>query len=199
MNNQSIILTLDGRPPAILDADLALQFQVKTKVLNQSRARNPQRFPKDFAFRLSDEESKLYWSQNVTTPMTRIINGSWSNPWAYTEEGVAMMAGCLKTAIAAQTSVHLMRMFRDTRGMLRSQQQSLELMSAELLKSRPLWLDIKRYKALGLNHAEIAKLTERAASTVRKHVRDMERCGLLTPPKSLAQQQQMALNFAGSA
>lgn len=195
---QPIILTLDGRPPAILDKDLAMKFQVKTTALNQARARNPKRFPKDFAFRLSDEEIKMITSQNATLPEA-VANWFTHNPWAYTEEGVAMMAGCLKTDVAAQTSVELMRMFRDVRGFIKSQQQSLELISKHLLQSKPLWQAIKRYKSLGLNHAEIAKLTQRAGSTVRKHVRDMERCGLLVPPKALAaMQQQQALNFSGN-
>jgi len=188
--NPSIILTLDGRPPAILDKDLAARFQVETKALNKARNRNQNRFPTDFAFRLSDQEKETFQSGTLSGWFTH-------NPWAYTEEGVAMMSGCLQTEAAITASVHIIRLFRDARGVIQSQQAALEKISRELLKSRPLWSDIKRYKGLGLNHAEIGRLTSRATSTVRQHVRDMERCGLLMPPKQLAQQQQMALHFAG--
>jgi len=190
MNKQSIIITLDGRPPAILDKDLAMKFQTRTKDLNAARARNPKRFPSDFAFRLSDEECKLIRSKNHDLT-------SWFkyNPWAYTEEGMLTMSGCMNSDAAAEMAVHLARMFRDARGFIKSQQQSLELMRQHLLQSKPLWSNIQRYKALGLSHVEIGKLTERAASTIRKHVRDMERCGLLVPPKSLALQQQQVLRF----
>jgi len=194
--NPSIILTLDDRPPAILDRHLAEQFCVKTKRLNEARARNQQRFPEDFAFRLSDEERDILRSQSATLSET-VSDWFTHNPWAYTEEGVAMMSGCLQTEAAITASVHIIRLFRDARGVIQSQQAALEKISRELLKSRPLWSDIKRYKGLGLNHAEIGRLTSRATSTVRQHVRDMERCGLLMPPKQLAQQQQMALHFAG--
>lgn len=68
-------------------------------------------------------------------------------------------------------------------------------MQGELLKSRPLWKAIKRYKALGLNHVEIGKLVNRDKTTVREHVRKMEACGILQPPKNLARLQQMAFDF----
>lgn len=73
--------------------------------------------------------------------------------------------------------------------------QAMPHLQAELLTARPLWQAIKRYKALGLSHAEIGKLTERAYSTVRKHVRRMEACGILTPPPELPRQQQLAFDF----
>lgn len=73
---------------------------------------------------------------------------------------------------------------------------NLAQMQGELLKSRPLWKQIKRYKALGLNHVEIGKLTGYTKQTIRDHVRKMEACGILQPPKNLAKLQQLSLNFA---
>jgi len=195
MSNQSTIITLDGRPPAILDKDLAIQFQIPTKRLNEARSRNPQRFPDDFVFQLTDEECKSVRSQNATLPET-VATWFNHNPWAYTEEGVAMMAGCIKSDAAAQASVYLIRMFRDARGVIQSQQATLNLMRGEMLKAKPLWANILRYKGMGLNHVEIAKLTCLTASTVRGHVRSMERLGLLQAPKALAKMQQYALHFA---
>jgi len=190
----SIIITLDGRPPAILDKDLAIKFQIETKNLNKARSRNSKRFPADFAFQLTDAECENIMFQSGTLP-------KWftHNPWAYTEEGVAMMAGCLQTDAAAQASVYLIRMFRDARGMLQAQQAELVMLRNQMLKINPIWANIQRYKLMGLNHAEISKLIGYATSTVRGHVRTMEQCGLLAAPKDLALKQQMALHFGGEA
>ncbi len=70
---------------------------------------------------------------------------------------------------------------------------NLEQMQAQLLAAKPLWKAIKRYKQLGLNHVEIGKLVDRDKSTIRDHVRKMERYGILPPPKNLAKLQRMAL------
>lgn len=67
----------------------------------------------------------------------------------------------------------------------------------ELLAARPLWQKIQRYKHAGLNHAEIAKLVGRNVSTVREHVRRMEKCGLIEAPANLAQMQQIGLFLPG--
>lgn len=72
---------------------------------------------------------------------------------------------------------------------------NIATMQAQLLAAKPLWKAIKRYKALGLNHAEIGKLTNRKDNTIRVHVRQMEHCGLLKPPKNLARLQQAAFDF----
>ncbi len=72
---------------------------------------------------------------------------------------------------------------------------NIEQMQARLLSAKPLWKAIKRYKALGLNHKEIAKLVERTDTTVRHHVREMERFGIIDAPKNLAKLQQPAFNF----
>lgn len=79
-----------------------------------------------------------------------------------------------------------------------SQPQTLEVpayVRQELLKARPLWQKIKRYKRMGLNHAEIAAIVKLTQSTVRRHVRKMEQCGVIEPPKNLQQLQQAAFDF----
>ncbi len=65
-------------------------------------------------------------------------------------------------------------------------------MAAAMLRRNPLWQKIKRYKGLGLPMADIAKLVQRGVSTVRRHVREMERYGLLIPPVNLGRMQAMA-------
>ncbi len=65
------------------------------------------------------------------------------------------------------------------------------------MAANPQWRKIARYKGMGLNHREIARLIGRADSTVRRHVRKMEQCGLIAPPKNLPKMQQLALNLGG--
>ncbi|MDQ7002629.1 MAG: ORF6N domain-containing protein, partial [Ghiorsea sp.] len=110
MSNQSIIITLDGRPPAILDKDLAIKFEVATKRINEARNRNPKRFPSDFAFQLTDLEVENLRSQNRTRNSS-FWNMLRSNPWAYTENGMITMSGCLNSDAAAEMSVYLARKF----------------------------------------------------------------------------------------
>jgi phage anti-repressor protein len=69
------------------------------------------------------------------------------------------------------------------------------LMAAELLRRNPLWQKIKRYKGMGLTMADIAKLVQRGVTTVRRHVREMERYGLLMPPVNLRRMQIAARQF----
>ena len=67
--------------------------------------------------------------------------------------------------------------------------EQMPILTAELLKHRPVWQKIKRYKEMGLQHVEIAKLLGIYPSGVRRHVRSMESCGLLTPPANLKKMQ----------
>jgi hypothetical protein len=91
----------------ILDFDLAHMYEVPTKVLNQSVKRNIKRFPPDFMFQLANEEFKILKSQIVTS--------SWGGmrhlPYAFTEQGVAMLSGLLNSDIAIDTNIVVMRAF----------------------------------------------------------------------------------------
>lgn len=86
----------------ILDRDLAMLYGVETKVLNQAVKRNIERFPSDFMFQLTDIESNmLSWSQIVTLDNKRGHNIKYA-PYAFTEEGVAMLSGLLRSPSAAR-------------------------------------------------------------------------------------------------
>ncbi len=80
---------------------------------------------------------------------------------------------------AGQYSIKDSGIFYTTKEM----EQQIQGARAELLLARPLWAKIKRYTALGLNRREIALLCCRSKRTIRGHIRRMESCGLLTPPK----------------
>jgi len=101
----------------ILDADLADLYGVATRVLVQAVKRNLERFPADFMFQLTREEFAVLRSQSVTS---RGWGGRRYPPYAFTEQGVAMLAGLLKSPRAVQVNIEIMRAFVRMRRMLAS-------------------------------------------------------------------------------
>jgi hypothetical protein len=93
----------------MLDADLAALYQVDVKALNQAVKRNRSRFPVDFMFRLTDREATSLRSQIVTAKMGR--GGRRSAPYAFTEQGVAMLSSVLRSARAVHVNIAIMRAF----------------------------------------------------------------------------------------
>jgi len=106
----------------MLDTELAKLYGVAVKALNQAVKRNSDRFPLDFMFRLSREEATALRSQIVTLdgagpqPSGR---GRYAKylPYAFTEQGVAMLSSVLKSAQAVRVNVEIMRAFVRLRGM----------------------------------------------------------------------------------
>ncbi len=107
---QSYIHEFRGQK-VMLDFDLAKLYQVETKALNQAVKRNIERFPADFMFRLAAEEVLNMRSQIVTASKR---NAS-AAPFAFTEQGVAMLASVLKSPIAVAVSISIMRAFVQVR------------------------------------------------------------------------------------
>lgn len=93
----------------MLDFDLAEMYQVETRVLNQSVKRNIDRFPEDFMFKLTGEEWEDMSSQFVMTSRTKRPKSA--HPLAFTEHGVVMLSSVLRSDIAIQTSVLIVRAF----------------------------------------------------------------------------------------
>lgn len=96
----------------MLDFDLAALYQVETRVLKQAVRRNIERFPEDFLFRLTLEESNLL----IYNGVSQIVIPPGYNPggaemFAFTEQGVAMLSGVLKSPRAIQVNISLMRAF----------------------------------------------------------------------------------------
>ena len=91
----------------MLDRDLAELYGVTTAVLNQAVSRNKQRFPEDFMFQLNAKEFDNLISQIVTSSW----GGLRKRPHAFTEQGVAMLSGVLKSKRAIQVNVGIMRAF----------------------------------------------------------------------------------------
>ena len=93
----------------MLDFDLAELYEVETKVLNQAVKRNIMRFPDDFMFRLTANEWETMRSQTVTASQSkRNIN---ITPYAFTEQGLAMLSGVLNSQKAIDVNIMIMRAF----------------------------------------------------------------------------------------
>jgi hypothetical protein len=105
---QSKIHDIRGQK-VILDFDLALLYEVETKVLNQAVKRNSKRFPMDFMFRLTIEESESMRSQFVTAYQNK--RNVTATPFAFTEQGVAMLSGILNSDVAINVNIAIMRTF----------------------------------------------------------------------------------------
>ena len=95
----------------ILDFDLATLYEVETKVLNQTVKRNLKRFPSDFMFLLTEEEYKSIRSQIVILDEIGRVKYRKYTPFAFTEQGVAMLSGILNSDVAIHVNIAIMRTF----------------------------------------------------------------------------------------
>lgn len=100
----------------MLDRDLAQLYGIETKVLNQAVKRNLERFPDDFMFQMTSEETENWKSQIVTTNSIKM--GLRRNPYVFTELGVAMLSSVLNSQTAIQVNIGIMRAFVTMRNSL---------------------------------------------------------------------------------
>jgi hypothetical protein len=101
----------------MLDTDLADLYQVPTKVLNQAVRRNKDRFPADFMFQLTADEFSALRSQIVTLDTGRGQHRKYL-PYAFTEQGVAMLSSVLRSKQAVNVNIEIMRAFVRLRELL---------------------------------------------------------------------------------
>ena len=109
------ILFLRGKK-VMLDRDIALLYGVETRMLNQAVKRNLKRFPQDFMFQLTKEEMKNWTSQIVISNKDKM--GLRKRPYAFTENGVAMLSSVLSSERAIEVNIQIMRTFTRLREML---------------------------------------------------------------------------------
>ena len=103
------ILVLRGHK-VMLDSDLATLYAIETKVLNQAISRNIERFPEDFMFQLTEAEAAFLRSQTVTLKTGRGQHRKYL-PYAFTEQGVAMLSSVLRSPRAVRVNIEIMRAF----------------------------------------------------------------------------------------
>ena len=105
---ESLIRVIRGQQ-VMLDRDLAELYGVETRRLNEQVKRNIERFPEDFMFQLTKEEFENWKSQFATS--NSIVMGARKRPYAFTEQGVAMLSGVLKSSTAVEANIRIMRAF----------------------------------------------------------------------------------------
>lgn len=105
---ESLIRVIRGQQ-VMLDRDLAELYGVETRRLNEQVKRNIERFPEDFMFQLTKEEFENWKSQFATS--NSIVMGARKRPYAFTEQGVAMLSGVLKSPTAVEANIRIMRAF----------------------------------------------------------------------------------------
>ena len=108
---KNLIYVIRGQQ-VILDSDLAMLYQVETKVFNQAVKRNEERFPKEFCFQLTREEYNDLRSQFVTS---KGKGGRRYLPYVFTEQGIAMLSAVLRSDVAIKVSIKIMNTFVEMR------------------------------------------------------------------------------------
>jgi hypothetical protein len=117
---EELILLIRGHK-VILDSDLAELYGVTTKRLNEQVRRNLSRFPEDFMFQLTESEPHLLRSQFATSKGGR--GGRRYLPYAFTEQGVAMLSSVLNSGRAIKVNIEIMRAFVRLRQILASNKE----------------------------------------------------------------------------
>ena len=117
---ERLILLIRGHK-VMLDSDLADLYGVTTKRLNEQVRRNLSRFPEDFMFQLTESEARLLRSQFATSKEGR--GGRRYPPYAFTEQGVAMLSSVLNSERAVQVNIEIMRAFVRLRQILASNKE----------------------------------------------------------------------------
>lgn len=108
---KNLIYVVRGQQ-VMMDSDLAMLYQVETKIFNQAVSRNIERFPENFRFQLTKEEFDTLRSQ-IATSNSR--GGRRYRPYMFTEQGIAMLSGVLRSDVAVQVSIRIMNTFVEMR------------------------------------------------------------------------------------
>lgn len=123
----------------MVDSDLAILYQVETKVLNRSVKRNNKRFPEDFCFQLTTEEYEVLRCQFVTSKINadRTADNRGGRrylPYVFTEQGISMLASVLHSEIAINVSISIMRAFVEMRRFISNNSMLFERISTVELR-----------------------------------------------------------------
>ena len=129
-NIKNLIYTIRGKQ-VMLDSDVAMLYHYETKKINQTVKRNIERFPKKFCFQLTEDEIENLRSQFVTSSFKKEnYGGRRYLPYAFTEQGIAMLSGLLKNEIAVQVSIYIMDAFIEMRKFIATNGQVFERLTS---------------------------------------------------------------------
>ena len=123
---KNLIYTIRGKQ-VMLDSDVARLYHYETKNINKAVKRNLERFPKEFCFQLTENEFQTLRFQFGTSKQNEDVRGGRRYlPYVFTEQGIAMLAGVLKSDIAIQVSISIIKSFIEMRKFISSNGQIFE-------------------------------------------------------------------------
>ncbi len=129
-NIKNLIYTIRGKQ-VMLDSDVAMLYHYETKKINQTVKRNIERFPQKFCFQLTGDDIENLRSQIVTSSLKKEnYGGRRYLPYAFTEQGIAMLSGLLKNEIAIQVSIYIMDAFVEMRKFIATNGQVFERLTS---------------------------------------------------------------------
>lgn len=146
----------------MLDSDLAIIYGYEVKNLNRQVKRNIERFPEDFMFQLTRTEYDNLRCQNVTAIRN---NMSRTLPYAFTEQGIYMLATVLKGQLASQQSIFIMRAFKEMRHYIRQNQQFATQSEMGLVTARVSELSVQMSGVL-----DRQKKTDKSMEEIQKSI-----------------------------
>lgn len=193
--DQSVLMSIENRILTIrehqvmVDRDLAELYQIETKVLNQAVKRNIERFPESFRFQLSNNEK----DELVTIcDRFKVLKHSTSNPYTFTEQGVAMLSDVLKSKTAIHTSIRIIEAFSNriekhltTKRKITNEYEVIDLETNEITKETEtrevdghLWENISTMVAIAVeiaaNNVRVASNALKVASQMLADMRDKD-------------------------
>ena len=145
----------------MLDYDLAEIYGYEVKRLNEQVKRNITRFPEDFMFQLTTEEDEILKSQIATSSW----GGKRKLPYAFTEQGIYMLATVLRGELAEQQSIFIMRAFREMRHYIKQNQQFVTQSEMRLVSARVSEISVQMS-----NMADRQKKTEQDMQVIQKSI-----------------------------
>lgn len=125
-NIRNLIYTIRGKQ-VMLDSDVARLYHYPTKRINEAVRRNQERFPENFCFQLTENETENLRSQFATSSLEKEnYGGRRTLPYVFSEQGIAMLSGLLKNDIAIQVSINIMNAFVEMRKFILNNAQVFE-------------------------------------------------------------------------
>ena len=137
MRIEALIYEIRGQR-VILDYQLAVLYGVETKNLKRAVKANIGRFPSDFMFELTKEEFEVLRCRNFTS---KNRGGTRYMPYAFTQEGVAMLSGLLRSEVAVKANIHIMRAFVRMRSTL----ASVDKLSMDIMEMKHQIAELNHY------------------------------------------------------
>lgn len=177
---QARIYTLPKRPPFMLSNDLAEVYGTTTKKLNQAVKRNPMRFPERYAFRLTNAEEQLRWSQFVTTSRGKRTD---LQPLVFTHAGANMLATVLRGPVVDQMAVAINDAFTEMeQGAIADANHMVGKLRSDILAKKPIYVRIKDASDRNVDINTLWKETNYPKHKLEAAVREMVKLGMIPQP-----------------